>query len=249
MASFFPEVEEPLPGLRPRFTRLPSAAACLALLDLTVLDGKTGDAPLAALLSPEEQTLFAALTFPKRRREWLGGRLAGKVAVLRLDALRVPMAGLSILPAAHGAPLLSCPALPTWRLPVLSISHSDRYVVALAARTGHCGIDLQRITGQTVRVADRFAEPAELELLRQRLPDLDEVQRLTLLWTAKEALKKGVLSDRPVLFLGVSLQAVHRDRILSLYLRYPGDGGQAALISAVALEGYFLASTVGLDHA
>lgn len=250
MTAFFPAEEELLPGLSLRFTSLPAGrGAFLALLDLTVLAEKIADLPLASLLSPEEQALFAALTFPKRRREWLGGRLAGKFAVLGLDAPPVPLAGLSILPAPHGAPLLSCPTLPTWRLPALSISHSDRYVVALAARTGHCGIDLQQITGQTERVADRFAEPAELQLLRKRLPDLDETQRLTLLWTAKEALKKGVLADQPVLFQGVTLQAVDRDRILALHLRYPGDGGQPAVISAVELDGYFLASTIGWDHA
>ena len=77
------------------------------------------------------------------------------------------MPALSVLPAPNGAPLLSCPSLPTWSLPAVSISHSDRYVVALAAQARACGIDLQKTTPQTVRVADRFAEPAEVRLLRQ----------------------------------------------------------------------------------
>lgn len=256
IASFFGEEVELLPGLPLRFTRpTADAPACLALLDLTILAEhlaarQTGQTP-SSLLSEAEQTRYAGFTYPKRQREWLGGRLTCKFAALHLGAphARIPMPALSVLPAANGAPQLSCPSRPAWSPPAVSISHSDRYVVAMAAKTGACGIDLQKTTAQTVRVADRFAEPAEILLLRERLPEMAEPQRLTLLWAAKEALKKGMLHDQPVVFQGVTLQALTSDDDLVLWLRYPGDGGRPAAITVKALDDYFLAYTMGAHHA
>lgn len=206
---------------------------------------------LAGLLSPTEQARLAALTYPKRRREWLGGRLAGKCAVLHLAPPPAPIAlpALTITTAAQGAPMLSCPALPEWRLPAISISHCDRYAVAMAAGARACGIDLQNTTPQILRVADRFAQPAETELLRETLPKLTEMERLTLLWAAKEALKKGLLSDQSAIFQGVTLKSVRRGASLALDLHYPGDGGMPAAVKAVALDEHFLAYTVVLPHA
>jgi 4'-phosphopantetheinyl transferase EntD len=254
--SFFGEGEELLPGLILRFTRPPAEPTpCLALIDLTVLAERmaspgTGQAP-SSLLSPVEQSRYAGFAYPKRQREWLGGRLVCKFALLRLAVppVRITMPDLSILPAANGAPLLSCPSLPTWSLPAISISHSDRYAVAMAVWSRSCGIDLQKTTPQILRVADRFAEPAEMELLRKALPDLAETQRLTLLWSAKEALKKGVRRDQPALFQGVTLVSVTCGPDLVLRLRYPGDGGLPTTVAAVALDDFFLAYITAPHHA
>ncbi|MHB8808797.1 MAG: 4'-phosphopantetheinyl transferase family protein [Desulfobulbaceae bacterium] len=257
IASFFGEEVELLPGLPLRFTRPPTKTpACLALLDLAVLaehltaEKAQQEAP-SSLLSVAEQSRYAGFTYPKRQHEWLGGRLTCKFAVLHLAApqAHITMPALSVLPTENGAPRISCPSLPTWSLPAVSISHSDRYVVAMAARAGACGIDLQKTTAQTVRVADRFAAPAEILLLREYLPELAEPQRLTLLWAAKEALKKGLLHDQPVVFQGVTLQSLTRADNLILQLRYPGDRGRPAAITLEALDDYFLAYTIAPDHA
>ncbi|HBI16186.1 MAG TPA: hypothetical protein DDY20_11835 [Desulfobulbaceae bacterium] len=256
ITSFFNEEEELLPGLALRFTRIPAEPpACLALLDLAVLTERmaaqqAGQSP-SSLLSPEEQTRYAEYPYSKRQCEWLGGRLTCKFAVLHLAVPPVPitMSALSVLPAPNGAPILSCPSLPAWSLPAVSISHSGRYAVAMAAHAGACGIDLQKTTGQTVRVADRFSEPAEVMLLQEGLPTLDESQRLTLLWAAKEALKKGLLHDQPVVFRGVTLQSLTSARNPVLRLRYPGDFGRPAEIAAMALDDYFLAYTMDTLHA
>jgi phosphopantetheinyl transferase (holo-ACP synthase) len=100
-----------------------------------------------------------------------------------------------------------------------------------------------------VRVADRFAEPAEMEMLRNVLPDLEATQHLTLLWSAKEALKKGLRRDQPALFQGVTLVSVTRGTDLVLRLRYPGDGGQPATVAAKALDDFFLAYVMAPCHA
>jgi 4'-phosphopantetheinyl transferase EntD len=212
--------------------------------------GKSGLSP-ASLLSPAEQIRYAGFTYAKRQREWLGGRLTCKFAALRLAApqTRITMPALSVLPAANGAPLLSCPSLPAGSLPAVSISHSGRYAVAMAAMAQACGIDIQETTARTERVADRFAAATEVQLLREALPELEAAQRLTLLWTAKEALKKGLLRDQPVVFQGVALHSLTCAPNLVLRLRYPGDGGRPAAIAVLALADYFLAYTMGPPHA
>lgn len=255
IAAFFPEKETLRPGLSLRLARLEAPTACVAFIDLAVLAGwlaaLAGEQDLAGLLSPAEQERLAALTFPKRRREWLGGRLAGKAAALHLAGPPLPVtpAMLSIPAAANGAPVLTCPALPAWRLPALSLTHSDRYAVALAARSASCGVDLQNVTPQILRVADRFSDASERELLRETLPHLEEPERLTLLWAGKEALKKALLSDQPAVFQGVTLAAVREGGAIVLLLRYPGDRGKAARVSVQALEDHFLASIFGSAHA
>lgn len=255
IAAFFPEVETPRPGLTFRLARLEEPTASFALIDLsalaTCLAAPDGEKDLGALLSPAEQEHLAALSFPKRRREWLGGRLAGKAAALRLAQPPVPvtLAMLSIPSAASGAPLLTCPSLPAWQLPALSLTHSDRHAVALAAWTCGCGVDLQNVTPQILRVADRFSETAERQRLREALPRMEETERLTLLWTAKEALKKALLSDQPAVFQGVTLEAVREGSTSVLFLRYPGDRGNAASVIVHALEDHFLAYTFGGAHA
>lgn len=200
----------------------------------------------ASLLSADENELFSSFAYRKRRREWLGGRLAAKAAALKLlqiDSTPNMMAALSILPAEDGSPRLSSSILAAATLPVLSISHSDRFAVAMAAKAASCGIDIQKISEQTERVAERFSEPGELQLLLDHAPLLSVKERLTLLWSAKEALKKALLHDQPVIFQGVVLRSLTADHSFTLRLNFPGDGNCPAEVTAMLLEDCILAYT------
>ncbi|HSH12960.1 MAG TPA: 4'-phosphopantetheinyl transferase superfamily protein, partial [Desulfurivibrionaceae bacterium] len=75
----------------------------------------------------------------------------------------------------------------------LSISHSHGLAAALVMAARPCGLDLQKVTDTMLRVRERFCSEAEGELLRGvgMGPEAREEVRLTLLWTAKEALRKG----------------------------------------------------------
>jgi len=258
LTSFFPEKRELFQGLTV-YTHppAPGSEACISLLDLGNLGeilaaGQDGINVARALLSPGEQDVFDHFTYPKRRVEWLGGRLAAKVSLFGLGHCSRPtgrFATVSILAADNGAPVLSC-SLPGSAKPVLSISHSRQHAVGLTARAASCGIDIQQITDRTVRLVDRFAEPAEQELLRHNLPDMDEATRLTLLWAAKEAMKKSLLADQPVIFQGVCLQSVTAGELLALRLGYQGKKVLQAHITALRLGDSILAFTLaGGDNA
>ncbi|HEY9723217.1 MAG TPA: 4'-phosphopantetheinyl transferase superfamily protein [Oscillatoriaceae cyanobacterium] len=91
------------------------------------------------LLTPDEQAAFAHYTVPKRRREWLLGRLAAKQALAQLTGLQPSAVAIRKLP--DGRPVFFLPEdrLPGWHL---SISHSHHWAAALVA-PGPAGVDLE----------------------------------------------------------------------------------------------------------
>lgn len=239
-----------LAGAPPLFTTRGSTSSMelyLALVDLTdVAAGQGTDDIAADLLSEDEKKILAGFNYPKRRREWLGGRLTAKVAVL--NALHLPcrpedIAAVSILPKPDGSPQPGGPLLSGKTGVSLSISHSDRYAMAMASADGRCGIDIQRLSDKTVRVADRFSVAKERELLRTAYDWQSPQQYLTMLWSAKEALKKAMLPDQPVIFQGVVLQAVTVDAACTLYLDFPG-AHQPAPVTVLFMEEFVLAYTL-----
>jgi len=233
-----------------RLTATP-APFCLTLINLDSLEEtmlqEQADGHLLSLLSSREKELFSGFAYPKRRREWLGGRLAAKYAVFQLlqrEGTPETLSALSIMPNSNGSPRISNSFPTRDELPALSISHSGRFAVAMAAAAESCGIDIQKVSAQTVRVADRFCEPDELQILREHAPLLNEKEQMTLLWSAKEALKKALLHDQPVIFQGVALQSVALGRHFTLRLHFPGDLGQPAVITALMFEECVLAYTL-----
>ncbi|MCI5121918.1 MAG: hypothetical protein D3908_12140, partial [Candidatus Electrothrix sp. AUS4] len=112
---------------------------------------------LQGLLSPAEHTYFQRFKYMKRKKEWLGGRIAAKAAFFSstqttLEDLR----SISILPNKHGRPIAEgvlaegVPSSSGKKL-LLSLSHSDTFAVALVRSGATCGVDLQ---GISTRLAD-----------------------------------------------------------------------------------------------
>ncbi|HDL98946.1 MAG TPA: 4'-phosphopantetheinyl transferase superfamily protein [Desulfobacteraceae bacterium] len=257
LSSFFTRADTLLPGLPVRYYCYDAPSPfCLALIDLAVLAAKLQNGAerqiLLGLLSEREKALFATYTYSKRQGEWLGGRLACKYATLSLHGrVSAPeaagFAAISILPAKTGRPELIHhgdhePG------PCISISHSSGYAVAMAARAPQCGIDIQKISKKIIQVQSRFAAAGELDCLRRGAQGLGETERLTLLWSAKEALKKALLHDQPAVFHGLSLHSLHRDHFFSLRLNYPGGGAPPARITAAQLDHFMLAFYPGQEH-
>ena len=191
----------------------------LALVDLALIEQAIEQHEsqlLQQVLSTAEQKYFQRFKYMKRKKEWLGGRLAAKAAILALPAFTngadQALPGITVLPNKHGRPCLeqlpSC--LPARsNQPVISISHSDDFAVALARLKGICGLDLQTITTRLAGLTDHFATDAEMQLLAEQAA-CDEDTRLTMLWTVKEALKKGVLHDQSVIFSETELHQLTR---------------------------------------
>lgn len=194
-----PVSEFPLPPLTP------SLKACLDLTEEPVLrrvdllalqaEVEVGRLDPAEFLTPAEQATFSGFSFPKRRGEWLGGRLAAKAAALARAGLPLNAAALiewQVTSAPDGRPgFLRATTINSDPVPELSISHSHGVAAALVAARP-CGLDLQIVTDTVIRAQERFCTEAEASLLRDGAgQDAREKMRLTLLWAAKEALRKG----------------------------------------------------------
>jgi len=166
---------------------------------------------LQRILSTAEQTYFQRFKYIKRKKEWLGGRIAAKAAILASPhAADLDLRSITILPNKHGRPIAEgFPADLSARgiRPTISLSHSDAFAVALAREGSSCGIDLQEISTKLAGLTSHFATDAELQLLAQQA-GCDEDTRLTMLWTVKEALKKALLHDQSVIFSATELREI-----------------------------------------
>ncbi len=165
------------------------------------------------LLSTAERNYCKRFRYPKRRNEWLGGRTAAKAALLPLpvfQGVQDEADRLTILPDEHGRPILEEPfgRAKTENI-ALSITHSGEYAAAFAIQgLSFCGIDLQKISAKLPDLTNHFTTAAELDMLECR-PELgDRETALTMLWAAKESLKKSLLSDQSVIFSGVEVKQI-----------------------------------------
>lgn len=197
----------------------PYCQAAFALFRLVDPDDHLSSSVLQSAKARElndlEQAALAAFKLPKRRAQWLTGRLCAKQAVIgycqeHLPLLPLPAANrIHIRNSPSGRPYLDCGRADLNSLDI-SISHSSDYAIALVA-SGPCGVDIQKDSGSLQRVRDHFCLDSETDLLQRCLPDLDHGRRLTLLWTAKEAVKKALSLEKMPGFLTLILNRCHPD--------------------------------------
>lgn len=144
-------------------------------------------------LSADEAATYAALTVPKRRGDWLLGRITAKQLVqsyLNNMSGQIPALGrIAIAADADGAPFA---LLDGARLPLsLSISHS--HATAFCALCDEPGIaigaDIEFVERRVPAfVRDFFTEREQAWAAASVEPDL----AATLLWSAKEAVLKAL---------------------------------------------------------
>ena len=146
----------------------------LEVIDLQTLP------PADGILSLQEQAYYQTLRFPKRRTEWLGGRVALKRLVARV--LEIPdWRQVEVLPQETGKPKLLVNGNPTAL--AYSITHSHGFAAAAASKEERfLGIDLEKIEHRIEAWKKDFFHPAELTAQGDDF--------LTALWTQKEALVK-----------------------------------------------------------
>lgn len=186
----------------------------LAMVRLDLLDqarSLAGEAEfLARYLGHEELAQYNAYTLAKRKTEWLGGRIAAKRAALANrgeEGVDLLACGLPVVSADKtGRPLIK--DLSGRPLVDISISHSGNLAAAMAVDQGRCGIDIQQIIPSVVRVRDRFSRQAEIDILENfSLADTDPAFPLSILWAAKEALKKALGTGASPGFLELELSS------------------------------------------
>lgn len=200
------------------------------LSELEVAHGPASAGKAPCWLGEGERERFVGLTSAKRRQEWLGGRLAAKMAAAGLRGEAAAWRSIEIRVGAGGRPMVDGG-------PHLSISHSGPLAVALAAEKP-CGLDVQQLTSGLLRVRSRYAAPEEEALLAGALPVHPLLSRLALLWAAKEAVRKLGLV-RPLTSLLATRMVAARgsatpEAPLRLILLGP-SGGDAAGIELTVL--------------
>lgn len=156
-------------------------------------------------LTETEKKTYKKFSYEKRRMEWLAGRIAAKTAVINLSAHLLKESKeknqwlqLEIAADEGGRPfVLSGPGL----RPDISISHSGCFAVAAAVEKGVCGLDIQKISTKISKVEKKFIGQDELALINEisLLSHLSREEFLTLVWSAKEALRKGSGRSNPLL--------------------------------------------------
>lgn len=185
----------------------PAARLQLGAVELAALSDCTSD--LAShYLNADELSRWTGFSQKKRRTEWLGGRLAAKWAAAGLlGEAAVDWQGLAIRNEEDGRPYVATEAQVL--APFISISHSGHMAAALAANLP-CGLDIQQPGANILRVKKRFALREEEDILTASLPEsFTETERLTLLWAAKEAIRKMVRVSPLLGFMEIRLLAGH----------------------------------------
>ena len=170
------------------------ALPSVAILSLTTIDRIT-DQELNNWLDKKEIQQLTTYTHNKRNREWLGGRICAKEGLHIFLRQREKMEHIPHYPQCRvrneesGRPYFAALAGGNFSLPELSITHSKGLAAALISPS-HCGIDIQYASEKLPRVKKRFCTPDEEQLLQDALPQLSVLSQLTVLWAAKEAVKK-----------------------------------------------------------
>jgi phosphopantetheinyl transferase len=242
-----------LPGSLPDLIRANRRKPCSSpvLLDLDALEPIANEEFQAHWLSEQERLQLHRFTLPKRRREWLAGRVCAKIALeeyfgmynLKQDIPRHNE--LSIVNSDIGRPYIiinkdnSIPELPD-----ISISHSKGLALALASKSS-CGVDIQKTSDAFVRVKERFCRPQEEALLLSSIENDNPLIHLALLWSAKEAAQKALsIAGMPGL-LDLELTCIERDgshELLFVFNRFHRNARVASKIRvlATAIAGYGL---------
>ncbi len=142
----------------------------------------------AGWLTEPEQVIYQAWQSPKRRAEWLAGRLAAKRLVQ-------DMFGLGPLTFAIGregnAPCIQSHEAPPL---TLSLSHSHGLGAATLSdsrQEGSAGIDVQRIRPVHHGLCARVFTPGERRQIAGRFGAEDDPAGMLLFWALKEAAIKA----------------------------------------------------------
>ena len=146
------------------------------------------------VLSVGELEKYVTLRFPKRRQEWLLGRMTAKYLLQqsRADSKGLKPAEIEVRNNAEGAPNYILPY--GFEKPgCLSISHRDTlaYCALVSKPVLRVGADLERVEPRSMAFVEAFFTAQEVMRVRACPPEFRD-RLVTLIWSAKEALLKAL---------------------------------------------------------
>jgi 4'-phosphopantetheinyl transferase EntD len=196
------------------------------------------EAALASLTDAERETCDA-FKFPKRRRDWLLGRLAAKRAVQAAEGKDRELSAIAVLPLPSGCPVFTgAEGLAGWGL---SISHGHGRAAAVVA-PGPVGVDVEQLRALPEGGWRFFLNPKERAWLEDApLGPQGEI----VVWALKEAAYKalqgsvsGVLSLAVVAAEDGKATIAHAEGVL--FARYARLGTAVLAVAAPAPVGDWL---------
>jgi phosphopantetheinyl transferase len=171
--------------------------AALALQGQTLVRALAPDEPgeVASLLSASETSKLESLVHEKRRRDWLSGRLIGKLLVMRhLGAASPRPACVEILSDGDHKPVAGVIDDRGRRTELswcLSISHRDGAAGAALVTSGRVGIDIEVMEPRSEALLDDYFTPGEVQMVAGLGSPLSG-WGIGLFWSIKEAGLKAV---------------------------------------------------------
>ncbi|MEE9611893.1 MAG: 4'-phosphopantetheinyl transferase superfamily protein, partial [Desulfatiglandales bacterium] len=144
-------------------------------------------------LTGEEIKRYRSLKHPKRRLEWLAGRIVAKGAIRIYLGSNAPLpSAIEVESSPDNAPHIVIKGEEAdSALPHISISHSSDMAVAVAAQSLGVGIDVEEITESILEIADEFSTNEEVERV-SKCTGPDRLIVLVSIWAVKEAARKAV---------------------------------------------------------
>jgi len=168
----------------------------LAQLRISLVEGAAEaneEELLREQLSEGEIERCRGLTHPKRRLEWLAGRIVAKGVVrLYLDFKAPHPSAIKVESSPDNVPyvVIEGEELAS-SIPHISISHSGDIAVAVASQGPGVGIDVEKIAGSILEIADKFSTEKEVERV-SKFAGLNRIIALMSIWVIKEAARKAV---------------------------------------------------------
>jgi len=211
-----------------RYPRLlPRTRIDLSLINLQALATFAADT-----LSPAEQDRRRAMG-RRRARSFTAARLALKRLYRRVNVAADPFVPpQKISTIRRDSPLPILPLSRSGRRLHCSVSHDDRFCIAVAA-AAKVGVDVERFSSRALRVAPLFLNAAERNVIAHA--DIDPAAAALRAWTAKEAAAKAsgmLLAD-----------AWHRVRMVAPddhHTRLEIDGGRVITAFHDSLDGHLI---------
>lgn len=144
-------------------------------------------------LGDQEKAAYQKLRFAKRQNEWLGGRLAAKRLMQRVDTRwnQKQRNEIEILSEESGAPYL---VISGWQGNPgrVSISHSNGYVFcAYSPNEIQMGVDLELIEPRAGEFARDFFTAKEVDQI-STLENTNKILFVTVIWSGKESVLKAI---------------------------------------------------------
>ncbi len=179
-------------------------------------------------LAAGEIERFAKLKYKKRKCEWLGGRISVKGAaaclLMKQDMLKNMdiWHKIMIYQDVHGKPFLQMNQdFCLGKNIHISLSHSADLAVGLAC-TEPCGVDIQKIKNAVFRVRKHFSTETEQNILKKLSGSIgrDETIMLSLLWSAKEAIKKNIAISPLLYFSEIRLNSIKQSAGVGLIFHF-----------------------------